>query len=141
MHGSIHTAFHDKQRIQNIMLIIYHNPGCSKSRAALELTQQFAAQHQLDLDVVDYQKTPLSLAQLTELHQVLQSEQAVSVLEMTRDNEELFSTLALKDASDTVLLNALAAHPQLLQRPIVRFHQRAVIARPPELVNQILHAD
>lgn len=88
------------------MLIIYHNPRCSKSRAALELTQQFAAQHQLDLDVVDYQKTPLTLAQLTELHQVLQSEQAVSVLEMTRDNEELFSTLALKDASNTVLLNA-----------------------------------
>lgn len=123
------------------MLIIYHNPRCSKSRAALELTQQFAAQQQLDLEVVDYQKTPLTLTQLTELHQVLQSEQAVGVLDMTRDNEELFSTLALKGASDDVLLKALAAHPQLLQRPIVRFHQRAVIARPPELVNQILHAD
>lgn len=123
------------------MLIIYHNPRCSKSRAALELTQQFAAQQQLDLAVVDYQKTPLTLAQLTELHQVLQSEQAVSMLDMTRDNEELFATLTLKDASDDVLLKALAAHPQLLQRPIVRFHQRAVIARPPELVNQLFHAD
>ncbi len=120
------------------MLIIYHNPRCSKSREALELTQQFAAQHQLDLDVVDYQKTPLTLAQLTELHQVLQSEQIVSVLDMTRDNEELFATLSLKDASDDALLQALAAHPQLLQRPIIRFNHRAVIARPPELANAIL---
>lgn len=122
------------------MLIIYHNPRCSKSREALELTQQFAAQHQLDLDVVDYQKTPLSLAQLTELHQVLQSEQAVSVLDMARSNEELFATLALKDAGDDALLQALVAHPQLLQRPIIRFNHRAVIARPPELANAILQA-
>ena len=120
------------------MLIIYHNPRCSKSREALELTQQFAAQHQLDLDVVDYQKTPLTLAQLTELHQFLQSEQIVSVLDMLRDNEELFATLSLKDASDDALLQALAAHPQLLQRPIIRFNHRAVIARPPELANAIL---
>ena len=120
------------------MLIIYHNPRCSKSRGALELAQHFATQHQLDLDVVDYQKTPLNLAQLTELHQVLQSEQAVSVVDMLRDNEELFSTLALKDADDDALLKALAAHPQLLQRPIIRFNHRAVIARPPELLNAIL---
>lgn len=122
------------------MLIIYHNPRCSKSREALELTQQFAAQHQLDLDVVDYQKTPLTLAQLTELHQVLQSEHAVSALDMVRSNEELFATLGLKDASDGTLLQALAAHPQLLQRPIIRFNHRAVIARPPELANAILQA-
>lgn len=120
------------------MLIIYHNPRCSKSREALELTQQFATQHQLELTIVDYQKTPLTLKQLTELHQVLQSEQAVSVLDMVRNNEDLYATLALKDASDEALLNALAAHPQLLQRPIVRFDTRAVIARPPELANHIL---
>ncbi len=58
---------------------------------------------------------------------------------MVRDNEELFSTLALKDADDGTLLTALAAHPQLLQRPIIRFNHRAVIARPPELVSAILH--
>jgi arsenate reductase len=121
------------------MLIIYHNPRCSKSRGALELTQQFAEQHQLHLDVVDYQKTPLTLPQLIELHQILQAEQAVSVLDMVRDNEELFTTLALKDASDNDLLKALAAHPQLLQRPIIRYNHHAVIARPPELADTILH--
>lgn len=120
------------------MLIIYHNPGCSKSRSALELAQQFSALHQIELTVIDYQKSPLTLTQLTELHQVLQSEQVVSVLAMLRDNEELFATLALQNADDAALLAALAAHPQLLQRPILRFNQRAVIARPVELANNIL---
>lgn len=120
------------------MLIIYHNPRCSKSRSALELAQQFSALHRIELTVIDYQKSLLTLTQLTELHQVLQSEQVVSVLAMLRDNEELFATLALQNADDAALLAALAAHPQLLQRPILRFNQRAVIARPVELANNIL---
>lgn len=121
------------------MLIIYHNPRCSKSRGALELTQQFATSHQLDLQVVDYQKTPLTLAQLTELHHLLQAEKAVSVSDMMRCDEALFATLALQQAGDAALLQALVAHPQLLQRPIVRLKERALIARPPESLNSFLH--
>lgn len=122
------------------MFIIYHHPRCSKSRGALELAQQFAAQNQLDLKVVDYQATPLSIPQLKELHQILQSEQAVSVRDMVRDNEAQFAALALQDAGDEVLFQALADYPQLLQRPIVRYDNRALIARPPELLNTILLA-
>ncbi len=120
------------------MLTIYHNPRCSKSREVLELTQQFAEQRQLALSIVDYQKMPLTLAQLGELHQALQSEKIVNVMDMMRENEALFSPLGLKDAGNEVLLNAIAAHPELLQRPIVRYNHRAVIARPPELVSSIL---
>lgn len=120
------------------MLIIYHNPRCSKSRGALELVQEFAAQHQLDLQVVDYQKTPLTLLQLTELYQLLQASADYSVRDMVRDNEALFGTLALQQGDDNSLLQALATHPQLLQRPIVRFNNRALIARPPESLNRFL---
>ncbi len=122
------------------MLTIYHNPRCSKSRAALALTEAFAAQQCLELNVVDYQKTPLSRAQLAELHQLLQSESAASVRAMVRDNEDEYSELQLGKADDARLLDALASHPKLLQRPIVRFGQRAVIARPPELAQAILIA-
>lgn len=120
------------------MLIIYHNPRCSKSRGALEQVQQFATQNQLDLDIVDYQKTPLDLMQLTELHQLLQAGTTCSVRDMVRDNEALFDTLSLQQADDDSLLQALAAHPQLLQRPIVRLNNRALIARPPELLDNFL---
>ncbi|RQO37438.1 arsenate reductase (glutaredoxin) [Herminiimonas sp. KBW02] len=122
------------------MLTIYHNPRCSKSRETLALSEAFAAQHGLELNVVDYQKTPLSRTQLAELHQLLQSEGAVSVRAMVRDNEDEFSELQLSHADDARLLDALASHPKLLQRPVVRFGQRAVIARPPELVQAILIA-
>lgn len=122
------------------MITIYHNPHCSKSRGALERTQQFATQHALELSIVDYQKTPLTLAQLTELHRVLQSGKKVSVRDMVRDNEELFTSLQLKNADDATLLAALAAHPVLLQRPIVTFNGRAVIARPVEDVESVLIA-
>lgn len=120
------------------MLIIYHNPRCSKSRGALVQVQQFAAQHQLDLEIVDYQKTPLNLVQLTELHQLLQVGAPCSVRDMVRANEALFDTLSLQQANDGSLLQALATHPQLLQRPIVRFNNRALIARPPELLDNFL---
>lgn len=122
------------------MFIIYHHPRCSKSRGALELAQQFATQKQLNLKVVDYQATPLTVPQLKELHQVLQSEQAINVREMIRENETQFAALALQGATDEVLFQALANYQQLLQRPIVRYGNRALIARPPELLHTILPA-
>ncbi len=120
------------------MLTIYHNPRCSKSRGALELATQFAERHGLDLHIIDYQKTPLTRAQLEELHRLLQSEGPISVRDMVRDGEAVFAELELDGADDARLLDALAAHPILLQRPIVRRDERAVIARPSERASLIL---
>ncbi|MFC5473053.1 arsenate reductase (glutaredoxin) [Paraherbaspirillum soli] len=118
------------------MITIYHNPRCSKSREALALAQQFSDQHNVALEVVDYQKTPLSLAQLTELHRQLGG----SVSAMVRDNEEEYAALNLAQADDAALLQALAEHPKLLQRPIVVYRQSAVIGRPPQLLDGLLTA-
>tara|TARA_R110001599_G_scaffold64023_6_gene179809 strand:- start:13767 stop:14138 length:372 start_codon:yes stop_codon:yes gene_type:complete len=122
------------------MLTIYHNPRCSKSREALELTQQFADQNSLALNVIDYQITPLVESQLLKLHHLLQSENAVSVPEMMRENEDIYSQLNLHSATDDVLFAAIATHPILLQRPIIVYDERAIIARPPENVARILLA-
>ncbi|MEO6922030.1 MAG: arsenate reductase (glutaredoxin) [Collimonas sp.] len=115
------------------MITIYHNPRCSKSRAALAIAEQFSAQQKLKLEVVDYQKTPLTLAQLQALHRTLGG----PVGAMLRDNEPEYAALNLAQADEAALLEAVAAHPKLLQRPIVVYRQRAVIARPPELVNPL----
>jgi len=120
------------------MITIYHNPRCSKSRGALERVQQFATQHAIELHIVDYQKTPPTLAQLRALHQTLQSEAPVAVRDMVRDGEEAYALLHLDKADDDALFAALAAHPVLLQRPIVSFNGRGIIARPSELVDRIL---
>jgi arsenate reductase len=116
------------------MITIYHNPRCSKSRAALLLSEQFAAARQLPLTVVDYQKTPLTLAQLHTLQQQL----GQPLRAMVRDNEDEYAALQLQQAGDAALLQALAAHPRLLQRPIVVYQDRAQIGRPPEALHALL---
>ncbi|GIZ51935.1 hypothetical protein NCCP691_19490 [Noviherbaspirillum aridicola] len=62
------------------------------------------------------------------------------VRRMVRDNEEGYASLRLGEADDSVLLAALASHPELLQRPIVVYRGRAVVARPPELLETFFGA-
>jgi arsenate reductase len=116
------------------MITVYHNPRCSKSREALALVEHSPAGG--DLQIIEYLKTPPTLADLKALHKLL----GVPVREMIRSNETEFSELGLADASlgDDALLAAVAEHPKLLQRPIVVNDKKAVIARPPELVNDVL---
>ena len=113
-------------------LRIFHNPRCSKSREALALLQQRGLQP----EVIEYLKTPPSLAQLQELQRQLKQ----PAREMLRSGEDVYRELGLADASSTdeQLLQAIAEHPVLLQRPIVVHKGCAVIARPPELALQVL---
>jgi arsenate reductase (glutaredoxin) len=111
---------------------IFHNPRCSKSREALALLQAQG----LSPEVIDYLKTPPSLAELQDLLTLLDQ----PARELLRSGEEAYRALRLDDAglSEQTLLEAIAAHPQLLQRPIVVNGQRALIARPPELALRLL---
>jgi arsenate reductase (glutaredoxin) len=112
---------------------IYHNPRCSKSREALALLQQ---QPGISVEIIDYLQTPPSPAQLGALLALLQ----LPARELLRSGEEAFQALGLDDPglSEDALLAAIAAQPQLLQRPIVVNGPRAVIARPPELALTVL---
>ena len=112
-------------------IVIYHNPRCTKSRATLERMEARAAAEGHALAVVDYQKTPPDIATL----RMLQRRLGLPVREMVRDNEEEYAALGLAGADDEALLAAVAAHPKLLQRPIVVFGERAAIGRPPENVD------
>jgi arsenate reductase (glutaredoxin) len=114
------------------MITIYHNPRCSKSRAACELVAGTYNHANEATEIIEYLKQPLSVAQLKQLH----SQLGGSVRDMLRDTEAEYKELKLSDASltDAQLYEAIAAHPILLQRPIVVRNGRAVIGRPPENV-------
>ena len=116
------------------MITIYHNPRCSKSREAFALVEDFAQRNALAVEVVDYLKAPPTFEQLSALKDLLGCRAA----DMVRSNEEEFAALGLAQAGDEALLRAIADHPKLLQRPIVAYGERAIIARPPELVNGLL---
>ena len=113
-------------------LTLYHNPRCSKSRGALELLEARG----LSPTVVRYLETPPTAAQLTDLLTKLK----ISARQLLRTGEDEYKTLNLTDSSlsDAQLIDAMAAHPKLIERPILVAGDRAIIGRPPENVLEIL---
>jgi arsenate reductase len=113
-------------------LTLYHNPRCSKSRGALELLEGRG----LTPTVVRYLETPPDAAQLRDLLGKL----GIGARGMLRTGEDEYKTLNLADASlsDEQLIAAMAAHPKLIERPILVAGDKAVIGRPPEKILEIL---
>jgi arsenate reductase len=111
---------------------IYHNPRCSKSRAALE----YLAEKGVKPRVVEYLKTPLDVTALNDLLRRLDA----NARDILRDGEDEYERLGLNNPTVTreELLNAVAGHPVLLQRPIVVRGERAVIGRPTEAIDALL---
>ncbi len=113
------------------MITLWHNPRCSKSRAALALVEASGTAFSLRL----YLDDAPSLEELT----ALQAKLALPAIEMMRTGEARFRELALsKTDDDAVLLAAMAAHPKLIERAVLITDTRAVIARPPERVHELL---
>ncbi len=113
-------------------LTLYHNPRCSKSRAALELLEQRG----LAPTVVRYLETPLDAAQLRSLLAKL----GIGARQLLRTGEDEYKDLGLADASlgEEQLIAAIAQHPKLMERPVLEAGDRAIIGRPPENVLEIL---
>lgn len=109
------------------MTTIYHNPRCSKSRATLELLRARG----IEPEVVQYLQTPPDAAALREIIAML----GCPAAEIVRRGEPVFrETSAARTFSDEELVDLLAQHPVLLQRPIVVHAGKAAIGRPPENV-------
>ena len=111
---------------------IYHNPHCSNSRAALALLQARGVEPQ----VIEYLKTPLNRTEL----QALVAATGLPLRDLLRSKEEAFQALGLGDpaCTEAQLLDALAAHPELLNRPIVTTPRGTLLCRPPERVLELL---
>ena len=112
-------------------LTLYHNPRCSKSRGALELIEARGL-----TPTVRYLETPLDAVQI----QSLLSKLGISARQLLRTGEDEYKTLNLADSSlsETQLIAAIAAHPKLMERPILEVGDKAIIGRPPENVLELL---
>jgi arsenate reductase len=103
---------------------IYHNPQCSKSREALALLKERG----IELEVVEYLKTPLGALELRALITKL----GVPCSALVRTKEELYRELGFDVNSVESVIENLVKHPRLLERPIVEHRHVAVIGRPVE---------
>jgi arsenate reductase len=110
--------------------VIYHNPKCSTSRKTLDLLRD----NGLDPTVVQYLKTPPSRAELVRMI----SDAGIEVRAAVRKRESLYTELNLADADDDELLDAMAEHPILIERPFVVTRKGTRLARPIDTVHEIL---
>jgi arsenate reductase len=113
-------------------LTLYHNPRCSKSRGALELLEARG----LTPNVVRYLETPLNAAQI----KALLGKLGISARQLLRSGEDEYKMLQLADESlsEAQLIDAIAQHPKLMERPILEVGAKAIIGRPPENILELL---
>ena len=113
-------------------ITIFHNPRCGTSRNTLAMIRNTGVEPL----VVEYLKTPPTRTQLVELI----AASGLSVREVMRSKEAVFSDLGLGDAglSEDALIDAMMAHPILINRPIVVTPLGTRLCRPSEVVLEIL---
>jgi arsenate reductase len=117
-----------------IDVIIYHNPECGTSRNTLGLIRNAG----IEPHVIEYLKCPPSRVLL----QLLIARMGISVRDLVRTKETPYHDLGLDDPSitDDQLLNAMMAHPILINRPIVVTPLGVKLCRPSETVLDLLPA-
>jgi len=109
---------------------IYHNPRCSKSRETLKLLEN---QANIQIEIVQYLKTPPTVEELLKLCQQLNKKP----LEIMRIKETRFKELGLSvkdERSDAQWCELMVDNPILIERPIVVYQEKAAMGRPPEAV-------
>ena len=113
-------------------ITIWHNPRCTKSRETLALLQKKG----VEPTIREYLKEPPTKAEVTKLIDLVGGDPR----ELIRDGEPEFKALHKKkaDLGKAEIVAAIAAHPILLQRPVVVAGSRAAIGRPPEAVLPLL---
>jgi arsenate reductase len=116
-------------------ITIYHNPGCGTSRNALAAIR--AAGH--EPVVIEYLKTPPTRDELKSLI----ARMGVPVRTVVRSKESLFRELGLDEleVGDEELLDAMMAHPVLINRPIVVTERAVRLCRPSETVKELLDSE
>ena len=115
-----------------MMITIYHNPRCSKSRATLALLEK----HDVSFRIVEYLKAPPTRQELSTILSML----GINARSLLRTKESIYKSKGLDDKalSEKDLISAIIKNPILMERPIVVANNKAIIGRPPENVLTII---
>ena len=111
---------------------IYHSPSCSNSRGALQIIRDAG----IEPTIIEYLKTPPTRAELADLV----ARAGITARALMRAKEPEAAEFGLNDpaASEAQILDAMAAHPRLINRPLVVTPKGVRLCRPPELVRDLL---
>ena len=113
------------------MITIYHNPRCGKSRDCLA----FLETSDKKFEIIKYLETPLTFNELEEIIRKLN----LNPIELIRKNETIWKeNFKGKELSDSEIIQTMVDYPILMERPIVVYNDKAIIARPLEKINEII---
>jgi arsenate reductase len=112
-------------------VVVWYNPRCSKCRGA----EQVLAAYGVPAQRVFYLDNPPARSEITRVLALLGTDDPRALI---RTGESLYRELGLASASAEELIEAMTRYPELIQRPVVIWADRAVIARPPELLLPLL---
>ena len=113
-------------------ITIWHNPRCSKSREALKLLEEKGESP----EIVQYLNETPDAATIKKTLAML----GIGARDLLRSKETEYGELGLDDQSlsDDAIIDAMVAHPKLIERPVIIKDGKAVIGRPPEKVIELL---
>lgn len=113
------------------MIVIYHNPNCSKSRETLDILETTKE----DIQIIKYLDQPLQAEKLNKIIKLLK----INPIELIRQQEPLWKEQYQHlEFTNDELIDVMASYPQLIERPIVINGNKAVIGRPPIKIIDIL---
>lgn len=113
------------------MITIYHNPRCSKSREGLHFLEELGISYK----IIKYFDEPFT----EETLKALLTKLNIPPIELVRTKETEWKELfAGKNLSDTEIIKAMVTHPKLIERPVVVYGDKAIIARPFEKIKELL---
>ncbi|ALM52539.1 arsenate reductase family protein [Halomonas huangheensis] len=111
-------------------ITLLHNPRCSKSREALALLESA----DVELQIRRYLDEPLNGEELRALVARLDG----NISQLVRSNETDWKTLGADSSNLDQVIDAIVAHPRIMQRPIADDGKRAIIGRPPEAIQALI---
>lgn len=113
-------------------MIYYHNPKCSKSREGLKIIEEGTHNFTIKL----YLSEKITFTELVQIIDKLK----IKPIDLVRKKEKIIKEkeLNLYSMSDKEIIETLVENPILIERPILVTDNKAVVGRPPELINTIL---
>jgi len=113
------------------MIEIYHNPRCGKSREGLQILEQSGK----NFETIKYLEDTPSVEKLSKIIKLLK----IQPIELVRQNEKIWKELFKNsNLSDDELIQIMAKHPILIERPIVINGNKAIVGRPPSKILEII---
>ena len=114
---------------------IYHNPACGTSRKTLEILHETPG---VEVEVIEYLKTPPTRDRLSALYAAAGMTARQGLRTHNSTAAQLIAALGLDGADDAAVLDAMMAHPVLINRPLVQTPKGVRLCRPQDVVRELL---